>query len=194
MVKENIVVICNPNKGTALTNYSRYFDFKYLDVAQITTSMVTGKLINELEYNYDKKNLNIFASALRSLLELSLEDFIKIARNKAPTSDWSKNSRSDVENEFKKLTPNKLEKIAEKYYSKTNKLSGRNYLSLKNYLCTNITTTPDGHSLNSVINALHLGAHKSLNDLHEVNLKQIQPYLIAWLELIYILIEIDFEG
>lgn len=193
-VTEIVAIKGRLNEGTPLEQYKGYFDFKHIDVSSIIASVVTGKLVSELEICYEKKHLNVFASALRSVLELSLEDFIARARKVAPTSVWAKKSRFEAEKEFKKLKEQDLKNIAIKYYKKIGRLEGQNYQSLKNYLCANIYAVPTGHSLDSVINALHLGAHKSLKDLNVINILQIQPHLIAWLELIYILLEINFDS
>lgn len=75
--------------GTPLSLTSSYFNFQYIDVNSITQPIMTGKLLDELKYNYDTGRHHIFASALRSLLELALGDFKKEARTHASTSIWA---------------------------------------------------------------------------------------------------------
>ncbi len=185
-------------KGCALkglstfSQYSGYFDFKYLDVNSIVSSIVTGQLISELEDNYSRKNLNIFAAALRCVSELSLDDLLYETRQPYAGKRWkSAKNGYQIISIIKDLKFKDFKEIAKKFYSKRNVAKKGTEMALSNYLGTNITNTATGHTLDPVINTLHLGVHGTLKYVSATNLENIKATFMAFLELIYILIEIN---
>ncbi len=176
---------------SSLSEYKGYFNFKYLNVNSVISSIVTGQLINELEDNYSRNNLYIFAAALRCVMELSLGDLLAQAQKTTACQRWKKaKDNADIIKIFKTLTSKDFNDIAKEFFKKRSCLKGNNYKHLGNYLGANIASTQTGHLLDPVIHTLHLGAHGTLRAANIMNLKQIQASFIAWLELIYIIIEI----
>lgn len=179
---------------TGKTIPNNYFHFQFVEQEKknFDNEKNIAKLLEEeLESAYKNKQYYIFASALRSILEIRLDTFFEKSKSvKGHNTEFDDNYSKwcDINKFFDELGKNGYRKISNKFTTimKTKNIRTINNNKLNDYLTANI-------NYHMTMSALHLGAHGSLNHINKQKLDEIKASICAWLELLAIIEEISFN-
>jgi hypothetical protein len=171
----------------------KYFTFRRIENTCVANDLnISARLITELEEAFSREYYYVFASALRSLIEVRVFEYTEFIRNNNNSSRFaSMNTFSSIFTEFINCfnEPNFFKDISSQY-KRLMRQRGVfvNDQELKNYFEANLSVS----TFNQMKGTLHLGAHKSMTLIQKSHLNNIKSTLCAFLELIYTMVEINY--